>query len=117
MWTISDFPGLGTLSGWNTYTGLAYPSCNNDSNSCHLPFSRKWCFMGHRHFLESRYRFRLNRVQFDGNTKLRNPPIFLSGTEILKQVENIDVIFGKGERCEVRGKRFRNNRVEESDSQ
>ncbi|KAK2436386.1 hypothetical protein QL285_021384 [Trifolium repens] len=26
MWTISDFPGLGALSGWNTYTGFACPS-------------------------------------------------------------------------------------------
>jgi len=25
-WTISDFPWLGMLSGWNTYTGFACPS-------------------------------------------------------------------------------------------
>ncbi|XP_020209008.1 uncharacterized protein LOC109793945 [Cajanus cajan] len=31
LWTISDFPGLGTLSGWNTHTGLACPRCNFDS--------------------------------------------------------------------------------------
>ena len=30
MWTISDFPGLGNLSRWNTHTGLACPICNFD---------------------------------------------------------------------------------------
>ncbi|KAL1209251.1 hypothetical protein V5N11_033111 [Cardamine amara subsp. amara] len=30
MWTVSDFPGLGNLSGWNTYTASACPSCNFD---------------------------------------------------------------------------------------
>ncbi|CAA7034581.1 unnamed protein product [Microthlaspi erraticum] len=31
MWTLSDFPGLGNLSGWNIHTGLACPSCNYDA--------------------------------------------------------------------------------------
>jgi hypothetical protein len=30
VWTISDFPGLGNHSGWNTYGGKACPTCNND---------------------------------------------------------------------------------------
>ncbi|XP_056864346.1 uncharacterized protein LOC108851199 [Raphanus sativus] len=29
-WTVSDFPGFGNLSGWNTYTASACPSCNYD---------------------------------------------------------------------------------------
>ena len=41
LWTISDFPGLGILSGWNTYTSHACPSCNFDSSSCRLTFSKK----------------------------------------------------------------------------
>ena len=28
MWTISDFPRLGNLSGWNTHTGNGCPTCN-----------------------------------------------------------------------------------------
>jgi hypothetical protein len=36
MWTISDFPGLGNLSGWNTYTGYACPTCNKDFKPCRL---------------------------------------------------------------------------------
>lgn len=50
MWTISDFPRLGTLSGWNTYTGLACPTCKFETDSCRLKNGMKWCFMGHRRF-------------------------------------------------------------------
>ena len=52
MWTISDFPGLGILSGWNTHTSFAYPTCNFDFEPQWLPYSKKSCFMGHRHFLD-----------------------------------------------------------------
>ena len=36
MWTISDFPSLGILSGWNIHTGLACPTCNLDAEPCRL---------------------------------------------------------------------------------
>ncbi|KAM3359778.1 hypothetical protein P3S68_019489 [Capsicum galapagoense] len=36
MWTVSDFPGLDSLSGWNMHTGLACPSCNFDAEPCHF---------------------------------------------------------------------------------
>ena len=41
MWTISDFPGLGNLSGWNTYTSSACPSCNYDGIGQHLLHGKK----------------------------------------------------------------------------
>ncbi|XP_027931110.1 uncharacterized protein LOC114187160 isoform X1 [Vigna unguiculata] len=107
MWTISDFPGLGILSGWNTHTGLACPTCNFDAIPCRLPYSKKWCFMGHRRFLSRNHRFRLNRVRFDGNTETRNPPLKLSGSDIFRQVENINVTFGRGVILDGRGKRSR----------
>ncbi|RDY05391.1 hypothetical protein CR513_10788, partial [Mucuna pruriens] len=34
MWTISYFLGLCTLSGWNTYTGYACPTCNLGTFPC-----------------------------------------------------------------------------------
>lgn len=40
MWTISDFPGLGNLSGWNIYTRSACPNCNFDGTaSCNQCYS------------------------------------------------------------------------------
>ncbi|XP_061374183.1 uncharacterized protein LOC133316451 [Gastrolobium bilobum] len=107
MWTISDFPGLGNLSGWNTYTGKACPSCNLDSEPCRLYHSKKWCFMGHRRFLDQKHRFRLNKVRFNGKQDVRNPPRLLSGCEILEQVANINVTFGRAPEVSGRRKRGR----------
>ncbi|XP_061347422.1 uncharacterized protein LOC133292947 [Gastrolobium bilobum] len=107
LWTISDFPGLGNLSGWNTYTGLACPSCNFDFETCRLHHSKKWCFMGHRRFLHQRHRFRLNKVRFNGKQDMRNPPTLLSGCEILEQVQNLHVTFGRTPEVNGRGKRAR----------
>ncbi|CAA7027471.1 unnamed protein product [Microthlaspi erraticum] len=95
MWTISDFPGFGNLSGWNTYTGLACPSCNYDATELRLQHGKKNCFMGHRRFLGSDHKFRYDKQHFDGSEELRNPPITPSGSTILQQVESVDVIFGK----------------------
>ncbi|XP_019258754.1 PREDICTED: uncharacterized protein LOC109236969 [Nicotiana attenuata] len=102
MWTISDFPGLGILSGWNTHTGFASPTCNFDTEPCRLRHSKKWCFMGHRRFLRRNHRFRLNRVRFNGSTEERNPPLKLSGSAILRQIEE-----GRGAELNCRGKRSR----------
>lgn len=110
MWTISDFPGLGTLSGSNTYTGLACPSYNFDSIPNRLPHSKKWCFMGHRRFLHQRRRFRLNRIHFNGEQDMRSPPKRLSGVEILEQVQNINVTFGRRPDKEGMGKRTHGGR-------
>jgi len=117
MWTISDFPGLGNLSGWNTHTGLACPTCNFDSVAHRLPHSRKWSFMGHYRFLEPNHRFRFNRVHFDGNTELRDPPVALSGSEIFKQLENINVTFGKWMDVEDNRKRTRRKNIKEGGCQ
>ncbi|XP_052116462.1 uncharacterized protein LOC107484265 [Arachis duranensis] len=117
MWTISDFPGLGILSGWNTYTGLACPSCNFDSVPFQLPHSRKSCFIGHRRFLNQRHRFRLNRVRFNGEQEFCNPPKRLSGLDILEQVKDINVTFGRKEEAKVRGKRRRGERAAEGAKQ
>ncbi|XP_009776215.2 uncharacterized protein [Nicotiana sylvestris] len=95
MWTVSDFPGLDILSGWNTHTGLACPSCNFDAEPCRLCHSRKWCFIGHRRFLGRNHKFRMMRHRFDGNVEERTPPKKLSGSDILQQVKDINVIFGR----------------------
>ncbi|XP_016490283.2 uncharacterized protein LOC107810065 [Nicotiana tabacum] len=102
MWTISDFPGLGILSGWNTHTGFACLTCNFDTELCRIRHSKKWCFMGHRRFLRRNHRFRLNRVRFNGSTEERNPPLKLSGSAILRQIEE-----GRGAGLNCTGKRSR----------
>nr|XP_029144822.1 uncharacterized protein LOC112708962 [Arachis hypogaea] len=95
MWTISDFPGLGNLSRWNVHSKYACPTCNFNTDSYRLKHGAKWCFLGHRRFLERGHKFRLSRAKFNGNIELRDPPAVLTGSEILEQLEGINVSFGK----------------------
>ena len=44
MWTISDFPRLGTLLGWNTHIRLACLTCNFNIALLCMPHNKKWCF-------------------------------------------------------------------------
>ncbi|KAK7306021.1 hypothetical protein VNO77_43935 [Canavalia gladiata] len=107
MWTISDFPGLSALSGWNTYTGYVCPSCNFDTIPCRLDYSKKWCFMGHRRFLERGHKFRLMKKHFDGTIEERGPPLLLSGSEILKQLDAVNVTIERNVESSSRTKRAR----------
>ncbi|XP_061359254.1 uncharacterized protein LOC133303366 [Gastrolobium bilobum] len=120
IWTISDFPGLGSLSGWNIYTGYACPTCNFDTTPCRLKYSKKWCFMGHRRFLEKGHTFRLMKKHFDDTIEERDPPKLLSGFEILKQLNGVNITFGrnldsnskrKRDRVEDRSKQWRKKSI------
>jgi len=91
LWIISDFLGLGNLSRWNIYTGLACPSCNYDAMEFRLRHGKKNCYMGHRRFLPHNHNFRKDKEHFDGCIETRAAPITPPGTVIL----NIDVILGK----------------------
>ena len=95
MWTVSDFPGLGMLSGWNTYTAMACPFCNLDCEPRRLPHSRKSCFMGHRRFLPPDHQFRRQKSKFDGTRERRDPPRRVSGFEIFDQICDVQCEFGK----------------------
>ena len=59
LWTISDFPTYGMLSGWSTHEKLACPYCMEDSKAFRLTHGRKPCwFECHRRFLPSDHPFR-----------------------------------------------------------
>nr|XP_025617017.1 uncharacterized protein LOC112709341 [Arachis hypogaea] len=88
FWTISDFPGLDNMSGWNTHTNLACPSCNFDTVFRRLKFGMKYCFMGHHRWLPDDHEYRHNKHSFDGHTELRGPPPTLSGRRFLSQIES-----------------------------
>ncbi|XP_073120780.1 uncharacterized protein [Henckelia pumila] len=51
MWTISDFPCLGCLSGWNTYAKNACSTCADKTDAMYLKNGKKWSFRGYRRFL------------------------------------------------------------------
>lgn len=63
MWTISDFPAYGMLSGWSTHGRLACPYCMGDTLAFRLQAGRKqsW-FDCHRVFLPRRHAYRTQRT-------------------------------------------------------
>ncbi|XP_052732434.1 uncharacterized protein LOC128196236 [Vigna angularis] len=107
LWTISDFPGLGTLFGWNTHTGLACLRCNFDTTPKKLVKGGKFCFISHRRWLDGRHKFRLAHSRFDGTIENRSQPMAISGHDILQQLGNVHVEFGKEPIVEERSKRQR----------
>ena len=44
LWTISDFPAYGMLSGWSTHGALACPYCMDETDSFRLEHGRKPCW-------------------------------------------------------------------------
>ncbi|XP_058111729.1 uncharacterized protein LOC131255051 [Magnolia sinica] len=112
LWTISDFPGYAMLSGWNTKGKLACPNCNKDTESQWLTHSHKFCYMGHRRFLDRDHRYRHDKRNFNGKLELREMSKQLFGNEVLAQVSKINIIFGKKSDTKVRKKRNRDNNKE-----
>ena len=98
MWTISDFPAYGMLSGWSTHGKMACPYCMEHTKSFNLSHGRKPCWFDcHRRFLPVDHPFRRNRENFKkGKVENDMPAPRLSGTEMLDRVMRLPVIqFGK----------------------
>lgn len=113
LWTISDFPAYANLSGWSTKGRLACPSCNVDTDSYYLKYGRKFCYMGHRRFLEKNHKFRHDMLSFNGNQEFRDSPIPLSGFKIVEQLQNVENVFGKNRNSDKR-KRKRGKEIIQS---
>ncbi|XP_050215350.1 uncharacterized protein LOC126666401 [Mercurialis annua] len=105
LWTISDFPAYAKLSGWSTKGKLACPSCNINTCSLQLKHCHKFCYMGHRRFLEANHKWRFDKKSFDGNVETRAAPKQLSGDDILRQWHGCEnIVFGKLNK-KIKGKR------------
>ena len=95
LWTISDFPGYATLSGWSTKGEFACPICHKHTHSKWLKNSGKHCYMGHRRFLESNHPFRKDAQSFDGKVECENRPPKLTGSQVLNDLRDFEIQFGK----------------------
>lgn len=87
MWTISDFPAYGDLSGWVTKGKLACPICCDETPSVSL--RSKTGFIGHRRFLPKDHKWRRSTYasKFDGKVERREKPNEPSGLEKVEQLE------------------------------
>ncbi|XP_074336049.1 uncharacterized protein LOC141673217 [Apium graveolens] len=82
LWTISDFPGYATLSGWSTKGKLGCPVCHYETSSLYLKHSKKICYMNHRKFLSSAHKWRTDTKRFNGAIEMGQCPSVLTGTDI-----------------------------------
>ncbi|XP_068331574.1 uncharacterized protein [Pyrus communis] len=107
LWTISDFPAYGMLSGWSTHGYKACPHCMHDKESIYLPASRKICYMGHQHFLEDNHRFRRQAITFNGRREHRSALRQWTGLQCLEELSTLRFTFGKPNKDASVGQRRR----------
>ncbi|XP_039134228.1 uncharacterized protein LOC120271620 [Dioscorea cayenensis subsp. rotundata] len=96
LWTINDFPAYANLSGWSTKGKFACPCCAAQTCSRWLSNGQKFCFMGHRRWLEHHHPYRFQKHLFDGTVELRGAPSSTSGSEILSMLNDAQYSYGKG---------------------
>ncbi|XP_044372010.1 uncharacterized protein [Triticum aestivum] len=111
LWTISDWPGRGSLSGENI---AVCSHCLSETCSLWLKNGHKKCYMGHRRFLEPNHEFRFDAESFDGFEEHREPPVPLSSHDISVLTKDMKTTYGKLQQKSSR-KRHR-NQVDENDA-
>jgi hypothetical protein len=95
LWTITDLPGLGSVSGFVVSGEAACPDCHSLVCSVRLGNGGKSCYMAHRRFLHPDHPYRFDVDLFDGGIEVRPAPAPLSGEEILEYTKNLKTVYGK----------------------
>ena len=70
------------------------PECHVGTCTVRLKNGKKTCYMGHRRFLDADHSLRSDDKIFDG-TEFREAPTPRTGKDILRETENLNVVFGK----------------------
>jgi len=71
MWIVHDFPAYIDVLGWSTKGKFACPCCALETDSCYLKHGHKFCYMGHRRWLDNDHEFRDKDTLFDRSTNMR----------------------------------------------
>ncbi|XP_026410665.1 uncharacterized protein LOC113305888 [Papaver somniferum] len=82
LWTINDYPALGTLCGcrYAGYHGCVV--CRKKTHSIRLHDSNKNVYVGYRRFLPYEHPFRRQKKAFDGKQEWETAPKPMTGEEI-----------------------------------
>ncbi|XP_021740131.1 uncharacterized protein LOC110706520 [Chenopodium quinoa] len=91
LWTISDFPAYGMLSGWSTAGKKACPYCLEKSKAFWLDHGGKvsW-FDCHRQFLDLDHPFRKSKIAICRNkVEKGSPSHIMSGLELWECVKDL----------------------------
>ncbi|XP_048599789.1 uncharacterized protein LOC125579921 [Brassica napus] len=95
LWSISDYPGLGTLSGCKVKGKQACNVCGKDTPSRWLKFSRKFVYMGNRRRLPPGHRYRYKKAWFDNTVEEGNANRIQTGAEIYDTLQTFRNDFGR----------------------
>ncbi|XP_035843919.1 uncharacterized protein LOC118490404 [Helianthus annuus] len=85
LWTINDYPALGTLCGC-PYSGFhGCVVCRKETQCCRLPFSSKQSYAGHRRYLPYNHPFRKQTKAFNGKQEWGTTANPMTGEEIFNE--------------------------------
>lgn len=89
MWTICDYPGLGTLASCKVKCKQACNVCGKDTPFRWLKFSRKHLYLHNKRRLRPDHPYRRRQSWFDNTVEERTIPRIQSGVEIFEQLEEL----------------------------
>ena len=98
LWTINDYPALGTLCGCPCSGFKGCVVCGKDTNCVRLSASSKQSYVGHRRYLPYNHPFRKQKKAFNGQQESRLPPNPMTGEQIYNEVQHIENKWGKEKR-------------------
>ncbi|XP_024005031.1 uncharacterized protein LOC112082164 [Eutrema salsugineum] len=113
LWSLSDYPALGTLAGCKVKGKQACNVCGKDTPYRWLKFSRKHVYMGNRKRLRPGHPYRRRKGWFDNIIESGSAKRIQSGTDIFESLKDFRNDFGRP-LDKKKGKRNRND-VDEDD--
>lgn len=98
LWTINDYPAIGTLCGcpYSGFKGCVV--CRKDTHCVRLSTSSKQSYAGHRQYLPYNHVFKKQTAAFNGKEDFQRAPTPLTGEQIYNEVQLIENKWGKGKR-------------------
>ncbi|GJU72891.1 putative transposon, En/Spm-like protein [Tanacetum coccineum] len=88
LWTINDYPALGTLCGcpYSGFKGCVV--CGKDTHCVRLSASSKQSYAGHRRYLPYNHPFRRQKKAFNGQQEFQLAPNPLTGEQIYNETKD-----------------------------
>ncbi|GJT05537.1 putative transposon, En/Spm-like protein [Tanacetum coccineum] len=95
LWTINDYPSLGTLCGcpYSGFKGCVV--CGKETHCVRLSASSKQSYAGHIRYLPYNHPFRKQKKAFNGQQECQLAPIPLTREQIYNKLEDTRGIGGK----------------------
>lgn len=95
LWSITDYPALGTLAGCKVKGKQACNVCGKDTPFRWLKFSRKHIYLGNRKRLRPGHPYRRRKKWFDNTVEEGSASRIQSGAEIFEILKDYRNEFGK----------------------